>query len=345
MSTGQEVEQARVRLQNLLQSALEGGTLETAIRELLGSEARIRLQNQLAAALESGELETAVRELVEASLAEPAGHEPGGQGPSVGEPASREPGGHGPSVGEPGGHGPSVGEPGGYEPGGHGPFVSDVSDHRPPPDRVNPEPPRDPEAVRAKETIRRVLEDGLQDGRLDGVLENLRGERIRGAASPEIRAARDRMLQVLETAVSNGSLKSALDDIFGQDNAASAKLEDTRKKLHSDLQSATRTDQLKKALQTAMEKHMPSNQASRMSSPRVDDSTQEQTVNNSEAAGQQRKPVRRSQTQDIGTLRDQLKNLKTENETLREKVSRLETLMERAEEKKRRDESVSAPAT
>merc|ERR1712129_356487 len=106
--------------------------------------------------------------------------------------------------------------------------------------------------------------------------------RIRGVASPEIKAARDRMLQVLETAVANGSLKSALDDIFGQDNAVGMeqhgaavtdRLEDTRKKLHSDLQSATRTGGLQEALDTAMKKFKPSDQAS-----------QEQTINHTRDA-------------------------------------------------------------
>jgi len=249
------VEQVRVRLHNLLQSALQSGTLETAILELRVSDARIRLQNLLQSALQSGMLETAVRELL---------------------------------VSEAGGHEPFVSEV-----GGHGPFVSQVGGHGPAPDHDSSD------VLQANARIRHVLEDGLQDGRLDGVFNSLRGDLFRRYANPQISAARDRMVQVLEAAIIDGSLEVSLeasleasletdlDTTFGQGNvvgteqpgvvgtgepnvltavAAGAlphRLEDTRKQLHSDLQSATRTGELQKALKAASEQDLPSDQTSR----------------------------------------------------------------------------------
>jgi len=346
MLSEEEVEQTRIRLQSVLQLALQSGTLNTTFREFLACESS--------------------------------------------------------------GHGPFV--------SGRTPFASKADDHKLATDLDNSD------AVQAKERMRKTMEQGLQDGRLDSVIDRFCKDRVHRLANPKSSAARDKMTQVLETAVTNGSLDAALDAVFGHGNVVGVeqpdavgagepnilgaeatgalpdRLEDTRKQLHSDLQSATQTGKLQEAVRATREQHVVSDQASLdvqiarelregfakacrdgqleemcrkfLQTPR-NDSTQEQTKNHlgdalasdkfecalgnqqtkhasaveqaSRADSRLLRPlgqpetqplVRQNHPQDIVSVRTQLENLKTENVRLREKVDMLEKIMQQAEEKR-----------
>lgn len=315
------VEQARIRLQNLLQSALQSGNLDTVVHAILAREA--------------------------------------------------------------GSHELSVSDVGAREANGQGP-VLDLDDSN----AAN--------ASQAKERIRQVLEQGLQNGTLDTVLCTLRGEPVLEDANSRVNDSRDRMVQALEMAAANGKLEEAMNDIFGKPGT---RVEDTRKQLHSALQSATQTGDLHQALKTPefveaeSDQHLASDQASRdiqvarelrqafekahrdgqleekcseCLRPPSNDSTQDAPASDNfdsafgnrqteqpvaaEQASQPdvrpprppgptgaRPPVRRSHTQDIACVRQELEGLKSENQTLKEKVAKLEKLME--EEEQRRKEA------
>jgi len=286
------VEQARIRLQNLMQSALQLGTLDTVVNGLL----------------------------------------------------ARESGSHGASVSEVAGHGPSVSEADGHV----------ASLHL---DNSN--------ALQAKERIRQLLVQGLQDGTLDGVLC-----RFHGYANPQINASRDRMVQVLEQAAADGALEAALDACAGQ---SCMQNEDTRKHLHCNLHSEIQNGRIQQPLNAESEQRIASHQASQgvqvarelregfeqacrdgqlekqcsdlLRPPSVYSMQEQPDLRLPRPPGpdEPRPPVRRSYAQNVVSVREQLEDLKTENERLREKVDKMEKVMQE-EEKRRREATLLPPA-
>lgn len=195
-----------------------------------------------------------------------------------------------------------------------------------------------PEAAeQAPIRIQNVLQSALQSGALDTVVNTLLAKEEE--ASRDVQVARE-LREGFEKAVQDGHLEEKCSDMLCPPSNDSMQ-EQTKNRMRDALAS----DKFESALGNLQAadvrgacglKHKPPSAVEQASQP-------ESRPQRPPGPSNPRPAVRRSHTQDIASVREQLKDLKTENARLREKVDQMEKLMQE-EEKRRREATLLPPA-
>jgi len=303
------VEQARIRLQDLLQTALQQGTLDTVVSQLLAREA-------------------------------------GGQ----------EVGAHGPIVSEPDGQRAKERIRQVLEKGLTDGNLDIVLG------RLRGD--ANPQMNNSRERMVQVLETAAANGKLQAAMDP-----VFGTPGAQIEDTRKQLHSDLKSAIQTGGLHQALkvtgsntgeateagSDQHKASDQASGDVQVARE-MRKALEKASRDGQLEKKCREFLR---PSSNDSTRDAPAIDPFESVQRSRQAEQVAQPdsrpprpsapaptepRPPVRRSHTQDIICVREQLERLKTENEGLRDKVEKMVKLMQEEEAKRRREATQWPPS-